>query len=147
MLSSPRLPTSPGGKGVDGDEDTRSFEALDGWDEPYLHGYHDNGGDGEEDARGGGGSRRRERRATATRPVTGIGVSIEEVQSGGEPTVLPHCVLFSCVDFREMMTGTAVRTFFPVFPQSQDAGLCLLFLKCRFCPWKARLDSAWQQYK
>lgn len=84
-LSSPRTPCSPGSKGVDRDEGTRSFEALDGWDEPYLHDSHGNDSDREEGADGGGVGRRRKGRATAIGAVKGIGVSIEEVRGSGEP--------------------------------------------------------------
>lgn len=112
-LSSPsRLPSSAGDEGIDRDEGTRPFEALDGWDDPYLRASRDNDGDGEEGAGGGIVGRPRKARATPTGAVRGIGVSIEEVRCRGE--LNRRVVFVACQDLCERMPRT-VRVSLPVF--------------------------------
>jgi len=77
-LSAPPAPTSAEDQGPGEDRGTRPFEALEGWNEPYLDAPEDDGshGDGHDDS---GGVGRRSAGDTTAGAATGIGVPIEEV--------------------------------------------------------------------
>ncbi len=80
VLSTPPPATSAEDQVPAEDRGTRPFEALEGWNEPYLDASEDDSGGHGDGCAGSGGAVRRAAGDTTAAAVTGIGVPIEEVE-------------------------------------------------------------------